>query len=174
MTKDQQKIGIRLAGIDCPELHQAYGQKAKQYASLLAFGKTAIVRVHGRDDKGRTLATIMVGSMNLNQELVEKGLAWAYLHYSAQYVPQEKNARAKKIGLWSYNNPVPPWEFRNPGLKIANQQEKSPPNASMIYISKNGKRYHRKGCKSLPAAAQPISLKNAQMRGYSPCRLCKP
>ena len=36
---------IRLNGIDCPEKRQAFGTKAKQFASRLVFGKTVTVHV---------------------------------------------------------------------------------------------------------------------------------
>ena len=47
---------IRLNGIDCPEKGQAYGKRAKQAASDLAFGKEVTVQTH-RHDKYRTLTT---------------------------------------------------------------------------------------------------------------------
>ena len=40
VLRDNKQIEIRLEGIDCPELHQAFGQKAKQATSQLAAGKT--------------------------------------------------------------------------------------------------------------------------------------
>ena len=33
LTSDQEQIKIRLQGIDCPEGGQAFGKKAKQFAS---------------------------------------------------------------------------------------------------------------------------------------------
>lgn len=35
---------VRLNGIDCPELGQAFGRRAKQFTSQLAFGKEVVVR----------------------------------------------------------------------------------------------------------------------------------
>ena len=46
---------IRLSGIDCPEKGQAFGKKAKQVASNLAFGKQVTVQIHGHDKYTRTL-----------------------------------------------------------------------------------------------------------------------
>ena len=49
---------IRLNGIDCPEKGQAFGQRAKQAASALAFGKEVTLQTHGYDKYKRTLADV--------------------------------------------------------------------------------------------------------------------
>ena len=46
---------IRLSGIDCPEKGQAFGNRAKQAASALVFGRDVILQTHGQDKYGRTL-----------------------------------------------------------------------------------------------------------------------
>lgn len=39
---------IRLSGIDCAEKGQAFGNRAKQAASALVFGKVVILQAHGQ------------------------------------------------------------------------------------------------------------------------------
>src|SRR5438094_928760 len=51
---------IRLHGIDCPEKWQAFGKKAKQFTSDLAFGKEVTVKVFGRDRYGRTIGDVVL------------------------------------------------------------------------------------------------------------------
>ena len=46
-------VRIRLSGIDCPEKGQAYGQRAKQTASALVFGKEVTLQTYGTDTYGR-------------------------------------------------------------------------------------------------------------------------
>src|SRR6185295_20272613 len=55
-----QAVKIRLFGIDCPELHQAYGQKAKQLASGLVFDKRVWVEVRDRDRYGHLVGEVYV------------------------------------------------------------------------------------------------------------------
>src|SRR5207249_123625 len=74
---------VRLNGIDCPEKGQAYGSKAKQITSALAFGKVVTVKVRGVDKYGRTVADVILpDSRILNRELVSAGLAWWYRKYA--------------------------------------------------------------------------------------------
>ena len=68
---------IRLYGIDCPEKRQAFGSKAKQFTSQLAFGKDVTIVGHGKDKYGRTLGDVILpDGKNLNEELVYNGFAW--------------------------------------------------------------------------------------------------
>ena len=68
---------IRLSGIDCPEKGQAFGNRAKQAASALVFGKDVTLQTHGQDKYGRTLADVLLrDGTNVNHELVKDG--WWY------------------------------------------------------------------------------------------------
>jgi endonuclease YncB( thermonuclease family) len=110
-----QQIDIRLEGIDCPELRQAFGQRARQATSGLTQGKTVTVHPTGTDRYERTLANIILpDGRNLNQELVRQGWAWWYRKYSKdQGIGKlEAEARAAKWGLWADPNPIPPWDWR--------------------------------------------------------------
>ena len=74
---NQHPTRIRLNGIDCPEKGQAYGQRAKQAASELAYGKEATLQTHGKDKYGRTIANVMLSDgTNVNQELVKQVWCW--------------------------------------------------------------------------------------------------
>jgi len=44
---------VRLNGIDCPEKGQAFGNRARQYTSELAFGRVVTVQAMGHDRYGR-------------------------------------------------------------------------------------------------------------------------
>lgn len=122
---DNQEIKIRLWGIDCPEKHQDYGNRAKQQTSELAFGQTVEVNEIDRDRYGRTVAMVTLpNGQVLNEELIRSGMAWVYRKYCnrkvecAQWLELQAGARDQKIGLWSMPNPIPPWEFRRRGRSI--------------------------------------------------------
>ena len=55
---EPQNITIRLAEIDAPESHQAFGNRAKQSLSDLCFKKPAEVRPVTKDRYGRTVARV--------------------------------------------------------------------------------------------------------------------
>jgi micrococcal nuclease len=108
-------VKIRLHEIDCPELGQDFGRKAKDFTSAQCFEKNVRVIVKGRDYFGRTLGEIILpDKKSLTHELVKKGLAWHFKRYSKDKVlaELELNARKTKVGLWSFPNPIAPWEFR--------------------------------------------------------------
>jgi micrococcal nuclease len=49
---DNHAERIRLNAIDCPEKGQAYGQRGKQAASEVVFGKEVKLKTHGKDKYG--------------------------------------------------------------------------------------------------------------------------
>ncbi|MBK8277067.1 MAG: thermonuclease family protein [Nitrospira sp.] len=113
---NQHPERIRLSGIDCPEKKQAFGQRAKQAASALAFGKEVTVQTHGHDKYRRTIGEVTLpDGMNLNQELVKQGWCWWYRKYAPRDTVLEQletDAREGRKGLWADPQPVPPWEWR--------------------------------------------------------------
>ncbi|MBI5018486.1 MAG: thermonuclease family protein [Deltaproteobacteria bacterium] len=111
-----REVKVRLHGIDSQEKRQAFGQKAKEYASSLAYGRDVTVRETDVDRYGRTVAwVILPDGRNLNKEMVRVGLAWWYRKYAArdrELERLESEARAARRGLWQDREPVPPWEWR--------------------------------------------------------------
>lgn len=114
LTSQKKRIKIRLASIDAPESHQAFGQRSKQHLSQMIAGKKVKVVVQGTDRYHRTLGTIYYRSRNINLQMVKKGMAWTYTQYnhSPRYETAQKQAKKQKLGLWKDANPTPPWEFR--------------------------------------------------------------
>ncbi len=54
------------------------------------------------------------------------------------------------------------------------EQPKADPKQSIVYITNTGAKYHRSGCRHLSKSKISINLKDAQARGYTPCKVCSP
>jgi|SRR5688500_4755586 endonuclease YncB( thermonuclease family) len=123
---------VRLAGIDAPEMRQAYGARAKHHLASLVFGKPVVVVWHKRDRYGRIVGNVHVvvsGACgqadcarreDVGLAQLESGLAWHYKRYQSEqtvedrglYARTENEARTKREGLWKDARPIPPWEYR--------------------------------------------------------------
>lgn len=107
---------IRLSGIDCPEKGQAFGNRAKQAASSLVFGKDVILQTHGQNKYRRTLADVFLrNGTHVNHVLVKDGWCWWYWKYAPMDTVLEgleRDAREAKKGLWVAPTHVPPWEWK--------------------------------------------------------------
>lgn len=115
-----QEHKIRLAGIDCPEQAQPYGQAAKQSMSDLVYDRTVTVEASKRDRYGREIGKVLVDGVDANREQLRRGLAWHYKKYAHEqdasdredYSDAESVARAARRGLWSVPAAVAPWDWR--------------------------------------------------------------
>lgn len=111
---DHKQIKVRLAEIDAPELHQAFGRKSKQYLGNLVFDKMVTVEQVDTDRYGRTVGKVYLDTLYINAEMIKTGYAWFYRKYGKDLslYDFENEARANHRGLWVDANPVPPWEWR--------------------------------------------------------------
>jgi endonuclease YncB( thermonuclease family) len=114
---DHERVRIRLAQIDAPEMGQPYGKKAKAALSALAFDQQARVEVVDIDRYGRTVGEVFVDGIDVNHAMVREGNAWAYTKYShsTEIVLLEDRARATSKGLWAMaeSQRDPPWLWRH-------------------------------------------------------------
>ncbi len=120
ILRDGVGTKVRLYGVDCPEKKQDFGQKAKKFTSEMVFGNNVVVEVRGRDKYGRSIGVVSVDDKFLNEELLRNGLAWWYYHFAKdqmRYKELQDLARKNKVGIWSANHPIPPWEFRKKRVK---------------------------------------------------------
>ncbi len=113
LTDSKQPLKVRLHAIDAPEKQQAFGQQAKKHLSDLVYNQTVTLNITDTDRYGRSVADIQLGSLNVNQQMVKDGYAWAYRRYGGtRYAPEEKAARKAKLGLWRDANPIEPSQWR--------------------------------------------------------------
>lgn len=105
---------VRLAGIDTPEKRQPFANKAKEkLSSLLSSGKIIMLRT-GSGNHKRLAMEIFVNGTDVNLEMVKLGLAWREPRFdkSGKYIEAENEAKKAKLGLWSDNSSIAPWEYR--------------------------------------------------------------
>jgi endonuclease YncB( thermonuclease family) len=114
LTDAKKSVKVRLAEIDAPEKHQAFGEQAKQSLSELCYNKAVVIADKGTDRYNRTLARVSCDGIDANAEQVKRGFAWAYTQYLTDpaIAELEKSAKVARLGLWMDQNPVPPWNFR--------------------------------------------------------------
>lgn len=80
---DRTTERIRLAGIDCPEKKQPFGQRAKQATSALSFAPHVTVRSAAKESLWAHSGTVeLTDGTNLNHELVRQGWCWWYWKYA--------------------------------------------------------------------------------------------
>ncbi len=157
---------IRYIGIDTPEKGQPFFQEAtRANQELLKKGKYTLEYDNDRkDDWGRTLAYIWIDTLLVNGELVREGLASVYLispnfKYKDKLIVFQKEARAKKVGIWSI--PITPEKYY-----VASRHSR-------------GLVFHRPDCQWAKRITKENLIRfetkdQALDLGYSPCRTCKP
>jgi endonuclease YncB( thermonuclease family) len=121
-TLEIHGIRIRLWGIDSPESSQlCRGEDSLQYRcgaqaanDLDAFiaRRPVSCSLVNLDPYGRTVATCSVGSTDLGEWLVRKGLALDWPQYSkGRYNGAQRNAEHAGRGIWK-GSYVEPWLYR--------------------------------------------------------------
>lgn len=117
VLRGRAAVVVRLYGVDCPELGQPFGRRAREATSSLAFGKTVTVREVSRDQYGRVVASVVLpGNQDLGEALLRQGLAWWFRRFAPRHTAYrllEEAARERRLGLWQDASPTPPWAWRS-------------------------------------------------------------
>ena len=128
-TDDNQRVRVRLAGIDAPEHDQPYGTAATHSLAALALNRTVRVRRVAEDDYGRMVGVVVADGRDLDAEQVRRGMAWVYRRYSRSrhLYALEAEAKQARRGLWADSNPIPPWDWRHGGKSRSRHHRRRPP-----------------------------------------------
>lgn len=81
-TPEKQQVKIRLNAIDAPERGQSFASRSKQTLSDMVFGREIEVEVFDTDRYGWTIAGLAVNGLDVNYEMVGRGVAWQYVKYT--------------------------------------------------------------------------------------------
>jgi endonuclease YncB( thermonuclease family) len=111
------KTEVRLSGIDAVEYSQqctgadgadySCGKMAADSLRSLLRGHTLSCKMVDQDRYGRAVSLCGDGAFDLNAEQVRAGWAVAYRKHSLAYVNDEREARAKRRGIWAGRFEVP-------------------------------------------------------------------
>ena len=144
---------IRLTGIDAPEKAQPFGNASRKHLASMVAGKDVHVETSKSDRYGRVLGKVWVQpqdcsgcgkTLNANLAQILAGMAWWYQDYARDQPEQDrvryesavKEARKRKLGLWSESDPVPPWAWR--------RGQRTPSKSAAVADTQcGGKRYCR-------------------------------
>ncbi|MDB5523847.1 MAG: nuclease SNase-like protein [Rhizobium sp.] len=97
---------LRLLGIDAPELKQTCrrdgevwrcGEAARQTLASLVEGRAVMCKGDRKDKYQRMLVTCRDGDININRQMVRRGMAFSF----GDYQRDEDAAKSAHIGLWS-------------------------------------------------------------------------
>lgn len=112
-------IRVRFNGIDAPEKNQPMGQEATAALIKMIGGKQVQVEPFQQDKYDRMVGNVFVGDLNVNEELVRQGYAWAYRKYmkreNSRLCDFEDAARQAHRGVWSLpqSDWIAPWDWRH-------------------------------------------------------------
>ena len=119
LDSDRNTHRIRLAGIDAPERHQAFGARSTQNLAALVRGSAVDVEWYKLDGQ-RLVGKVLKNGQDICLEQVRAGFAWHFKRYEDEqseedrriYDAAEKEARSAKKGLWKDTIPLEPWLYR--------------------------------------------------------------
>ena len=107
-------IEVRMLGIDAPEGCQEGGPQSRQALADYVDGKAVRLVTQGTDTYRRTLATVYVDGVDINERMVAEGYAWSarYKWDKGPYVDKERVAQTLRRGLHAHPGAVMPRDFR--------------------------------------------------------------
>lgn len=116
---NNEQVTVRLIGIDTPEVVdprkpvQCFGKEASEKIKQLINGKNLILTPDStQDDKDKYNRLLRYVHLDdgtfINQKMIEEGYAFEYTYnvaykYQGEFKEAQKQAEAKKLGLWADN-----------------------------------------------------------------------
>jgi endonuclease YncB( thermonuclease family) len=180
MRIGEEEESIRLAGVSVPEAgEKGERERLRSFLENLLGAEAVFLQcpeVGAAPEKGARLAYLFRAPDGLfvNLEVVRQGYAGVLEEPSLEHLDvlrfYERRARSAEKGVWA-----PRSTTKQPEQAASAENEAdSDLGKTIVYVTKSGKKYHRKGCQYLRKSCRPITLQEAVERGYEPCSRCKP
>ena len=110
----------------------------------------------------------------MNLEIIRQGYAKTQAEPDSEYAEllrhYERRAKRARKGVWA---PAPKTD-KSAESRTSSEQPAPDADKITVYVTKSGKKYHKKGCQHLRRSSRAISLSEAVAKGYEPCSRCKP
>ncbi|MCK4340100.1 MAG: thermonuclease family protein [Phycisphaerae bacterium] len=179
---------LRLIGLYAPKSGSAEDE-ARAFLLRLLQGESVYVEyeqdwpLRDRQDRFWAYAYRAPDGLFVNLELIRQGYARlsAPEPFEHQKLLRTYELWARKIqkGVWS---PRAPQRVQDPprSQPAAQRAAPAPPGQPetgahvKVYVTKHGRKYHRKDCYHVRRGALELTLKEAKAKGYTPCSHCKP
>ena len=115
-------IKVRFDSIDAPEHDQPHGAEATAALTKLVLNHEVQLEVVTQDRYERLVAVVSVGGVNINQQLVQDGHAWAYRFFlkDREFCRWEDRARREHLGLWALS--PTDWIYPSDWRRLQKQQ----------------------------------------------------
>jgi micrococcal nuclease len=161
VRRNGRLMKIRLAEIDAPEKTQPYGSVSRDTLAVMVLHRQISLHTLAVDKYERTVAQLIVNGLNVNEEMVRRGMAWEYSNYHSdrRYIALQHEARQARRGLWAQSDPIPPWEWRLRHVtgEASRLREQPPTASSTVKESQTGELGRRKQHTGKPNASPVLS-----------------
>lgn len=114
-ARKRKPVKVRLVGIDAPERCQPWGAEATAALSARVLHRRVEVTTRGVDTHGRVLGGLRLDDgSDVAAWMVSQGHAWSprFRHHPGPYAQQQRDAQARRAGLFADPAAVEPRVFR--------------------------------------------------------------
>lgn len=98
-----RKLGLRLDGMNAPEIGQLYAEESKHALAAFLGEKKIGCQTIDQDKYHRLVVRCFAGKQNVSKWMVRNG--WAKAYFTKDYIEDEALAKAEHLGIWSKTPP---------------------------------------------------------------------
>lgn len=164
------KVNPKYAVISCGK-NNDYGHPHTETMKEL---QAKNIKVYRTDENGTIVCTSDGKSItfNCNHGDYNPGAKKENATNSSTSIPEKKEAPTTSVPAASSSQSTQ--QSSQPASQPVQQPAQNQNQSETVYVTNTGKKYHRDGCRSLRKSKIPMSLKDAQAQGYTPCEICNP
>ena len=142
--------------------------------SLLELPTTSIVQASSISINKKKYTLVKGSTLKLKINGTSKKVKWSSNNKKIATVNSSGKVTAKKKGTCTITGKVNGKKYTcKITVKAVKSTSTTSVKSSTVYITKTGKKYHRLSCRTLRSVIK-TTLKDAQARGYTACKVCCP